>query len=52
MLGLQEEYGDAVSAVERFCGLAPEAEAEAAVELLETLRTSRAQAEARTSPAD
>ena len=52
VLGLQEEYGDAVSAVERFCGLAPEAEAEAAAELLRTLRASRTHGEARTSPAE
>ena len=52
VLALQEEYGPAAEAVERFCGLAPEAEAEAAAELLETLRASRAHAEARTSPAD
>ena len=52
VLGLQEEFAAAVSAVERFCGLASEAEAEAAAELLDTLRTSRIHAEARTSPAD
>ena len=52
VLGLQEEFAAAVSAVERFCGLASETEAEAAAELLETLRTSRAHAETRTSPAD
>ncbi len=52
VLGLQEEYAGAVSAVERFCGLAPEAEAEAAAELLRTLRASRVHGETRTSPAD
>ena len=52
VLALQEEYGPAAEAVERFCRLAPGAEAEAAAELLETLRASRIQAEARTSPAD
>ena len=52
VLGLQKEYAAAVSAVERFCGLASEAEAEAAAELLRTLRASRIHGEARTSPAD
>ena len=50
VLALQEEYGAAAAAVERFCGLAAPAEAEAAAGLLETLRASRSGA--RTSPAD
>ena len=52
VLGLQEEFAAAVSAVERFCGLASEAEAEAAAELLRTLQASRIHGEAHTSPAD
>ena len=49
-LAMQAEYGAAVAALERFRELAPEEEAEAAEELLETLRTSQAHMEARRSP--
>lgn len=52
VLGLQEEFAAAVSAVERFCGLVPAAEAQAAADLLRTLRASRVHGEARTSPGD
>ncbi len=50
ILALEAEYGDAVDALERFRELAPEEEAEAAEELLDTLRASQAHAEARRSP--
>lgn len=52
VLALQAEYGPAVEALERFRALAPPDEAEAARELLDTLRTSQAHAEARKSRAD
>jgi tetratricopeptide (TPR) repeat protein len=50
ILALEAEYAAAVSALERFRDLAPEEEAEAAEELLDTLRASQAHAEARRSP--
>ena len=50
ILALEAEYGAAIEALERFRELAPEEEAEAAEELLDTLRASQAHAEARRSP--
>lgn len=50
ILALEAEYGAAVEALERFRELAPEEEAEAAEELLDTLRASQAHVEARRSP--
>jgi len=50
ILALEAEYGGAVGALERFRELAPEEEAEAAEELLDTLRAAQAHAEARRSP--
>ena len=50
VLALEGEYGPAVEALERFRDLAPPEEAEAAEELLDTLRASKAHAEARRSP--
>lgn len=52
ILALQAEYGPAVDALERFRALAPADEAEAARELLDTLRASQAHAEARRTRAD
>lgn len=52
VLALEGEYGGAVDALERYRTLAPEEEAEAAEELLDTLRASQAHSEARRSPAD
>ncbi len=50
VLALEGEYAPAVAALERFRDLAPAEEAEAAEELLDTLRASQAHAEARRSP--
>lgn len=50
VLALQADYGAAVDALERFRDLAPPEEAEASEELLDTLRASKAHAEARRSP--
>jgi tetratricopeptide (TPR) repeat protein len=50
VLALQADYGAAVASLERFRDLAPEEEADAAQELLDTLRASQAHAEARRSP--
>jgi len=49
VLALEGEYAPAVAALERFRDLAPAEEAEAAEELLDTLRASQAHAEARRS---
>jgi tetratricopeptide (TPR) repeat protein len=50
ILALEADYGAAVQALECFRDLAPEEEAAAAEELLDTLRASQAHAEARRSP--
>jgi tetratricopeptide (TPR) repeat protein len=49
-LAMQADYAAAVASLERFRELAPEDEAEAAAELLDTLRASQAHMEARRSP--
>lgn len=49
VLALEGAYGPAVEALEQFRDLAPPEEAEAAEELLDTLRASKAHAEARRS---
>lgn len=52
VLALQADYGPSIDALERYRDLAPEEEAEAADELIDTLRASRAHAEGRSTKID